>query len=88
MLAQRGMLPEAEALAREAVELLAPTDGVVPKLAAQADLARILVLAGREDEARSLIEDARAMAERKGSRVMVDRLDEFAAGMTPARPVS
>ena len=34
ILAQRGSLVEAEALAREAVELLAPTDGVVTKVAA------------------------------------------------------
>ena len=88
ILAQRGSLAEAEALAREAVELLAPTDGIVTKVAATTDLARILLLAGRDEEARALIEDARGMAERKGSRVMVDRLDELAAEAAQARPVS
>ena len=88
VLAQRGMLAEAEVLARQAVELLAPTDGLVTKVAAQADLARILLLVGREDEARSLIEDARAMAVQKGSRVMVDRLDELGAGVAPVHPLS
>ena len=79
ILAQRGSLVEAEALAREALELLAPTDGIVTKIAATSDLARILLLAGRDEEARALLEDARGMAERKGSRVMVDLLDELAA---------
>ena len=88
ILAQRGSLVEAEALAREALELLAPTDGIVTKVAATADLARILLLADRDEEARALIEDARAMAHRKGSRVMVDQLDELAAEAAKARPVS
>jgi ATP/maltotriose-dependent transcriptional regulator MalT len=87
ILAQRGSLVEAEALAREAVELLAPTDGVVTKVSALADLARILVLAGRDEEARALIGEARRMAELKGSPVMVDRLDELAAEAAPTRPV-
>jgi ATP/maltotriose-dependent transcriptional regulator MalT len=85
ILAQRGSLVEAEALAREAVELLAPTDGVVTKVSALADLARILVLAGRDEEARALIGEARRMAELKGSPVMVDRLDELAAEAAPTR---
>ncbi|HEY7693115.1 MAG TPA: adenylate/guanylate cyclase domain-containing protein [Gaiellaceae bacterium] len=88
ILAHRGSLAEAESLAREAVDLLAPTDGVVTKIGANADLARILLHAGREDEARTLIEDARGMAERKGSRVLVERLDELAAEAASARQVS
>jgi len=87
VLAYRGSLSDAEALAREAVELLAPTDGLVTKVAAHTDLARILVLAGRDEEARALIDEARAMAELKGSPVMVDRLDELAAEAAPTRPV-
>jgi hypothetical protein len=55
----------------------------------QTDLARVLLLAGREDEARSLIDDARAMAERKGSRVLIDRVDELAAAAASfSRPAS
>jgi ATP/maltotriose-dependent transcriptional regulator MalT len=87
ILAQRGSLVEAEALAREAVALLAPTDGVVTKVSALADLARILVIAGRDEEALALIGEAREMAELKGSPVMVDRLDELAAQAAPTRPV-
>ena len=86
VLAQRGSLAEAETLAREAVDLLEPTDAVVDKISAQTDLARVLLLAGREDEARTLIDDARAMAERKGSRVLLDRVDELVAASS--RPVS
>jgi class 3 adenylate cyclase/tetratricopeptide (TPR) repeat protein len=86
VLAQRGSLAEAETLAREAVDLLEPTDAVVDKISAQTDLARVLLLAGREDEARTLIDDAQAMAERKGSRVLLDRVDELVAASS--RPVS
>jgi hypothetical protein len=75
-------------LAREAVQLLAPTDGVVAKVAASTDLVHVLLLAGRGEEARALIADAHVMAERKGSRVMVDRLDELAAEAAQTRPVT
>jgi class 3 adenylate cyclase len=88
ILAHRGSFGEAEMLAREAVQLLAPTDGVVAKVAASSDLARILLLAGRDDDARALIAKTRALAARKGSRVMVDRLDELAAEAAQARRVS
>ncbi len=86
VLSHRGSLAEAEMLAREAVGLLAPTDGVVAKVAASSDLARVLLSAGRHEEARVLIAEARTMAERKASRVMVDRLDELAAEVAAARP--
>ena len=87
VLAHRGSLAEAEMLAREAVGLLAPTDGVVAKVAASTDLAHVLLLAGRGDEALAVIAEARAMAERKGSRVMVDSLDGLAAEAAHTRPV-
>ena len=88
VLAQRGSLGEAETLAREAVELLAPTDGLVTKIGAHTDLARILLLAGREAEARALIDDARVMAKRKGSPALLDRVDELAAAVSSSsRPV-
>jgi ATP/maltotriose-dependent transcriptional regulator MalT len=87
VLAHRGSLAEAEMLAHEAVQLLAPTDIVVAKVAASSDLAWVLLGAGRDDEARALIAETRTMAERKGSRVMVDRLDELAAEAAQARPV-
>jgi ATP/maltotriose-dependent transcriptional regulator MalT len=87
ILAERGSLAEAEELAREAVELLAPTDGVVTKVAAQTDLAWILMLAGRDEEAQALIEETRTMARRKGSQVMIDRLDELGVRPAPTRPV-
>jgi class 3 adenylate cyclase/tetratricopeptide (TPR) repeat protein len=84
VLARRGLLDDAERLARQAVQILDPTDDVVAKVSAKADLAWILRLAGREeDTARTLIADARALAERKGYRVMVDRLDQLSAGIAP-----
>ncbi|HZQ66004.1 MAG TPA: adenylate/guanylate cyclase domain-containing protein [Gaiellaceae bacterium] len=86
--AARGSLVEAEALAREAVDLLAPTDGIVNRVSALTDLAGILLLAGREEEARSIGAEARALAERKGSSVMVERLDSLTADAALARPAS
>ena len=86
VLALRGSLTEAEALARDAVAILAPTDDVVSQVAASADLAWILLQAGQEGEAQTLIADARALAERKGSLVMVERLDALLAGVAPAQP--
>jgi class 3 adenylate cyclase/tetratricopeptide (TPR) repeat protein len=86
VLALRGSLTEAEALAREAVAILAPTDDVVSQIAVGADLAWILLLAGQEGEAKALIAAMRALAEQKGSLVMVERLDGLVAGVAPAQP--
>jgi ATP/maltotriose-dependent transcriptional regulator MalT len=62
----------AEALAREALDLLAPTDAVLLKFGALADLAEVYRLSGREDEALAALEDARQLAEEKRSSAFVD----------------
>jgi hypothetical protein len=62
--------------------------GHVQTLVAQTDLARILVLAGHDEEARILIADARAMAERKRSPVLLGRVDDLAAEAAASRPIS
>jgi hypothetical protein len=51
VLATRGELVEAEALAREAVELLEPTDDVLNQINAFACLASVLLLTGSEERA-------------------------------------
>ena len=70
MLARQGSFAQAEALAREALEILAPTDGVLLKFDALLDLAEVQRLAGREDESRAALEEAEALADLKGNVVM------------------
>jgi hypothetical protein len=76
--ALRGELDEAEALASEAVRLVEPTDDLVNKTNAFACHAWVLGLAGREHKARESVQRARAFAVKKGSPVMVARVDELA----------
>ena len=71
LLARRGELVEAEALVREAVDVLEPTDFTVLQADAHLDLGEVLVAAGRRDEARAAYETARALAESKGGVVMI-----------------
>ena len=70
MLARQGSFAQAETLAREALEILAPTDGVLLKFGALLDLAEVLRLAGVWTWRGPRYEEARALAELKGSAVM------------------
>ena len=70
-LARQGELEEAETLVREALEILEPTDAVLLKFGAWLDLAEVLRLAGREEEAREALAQAGELAEIKGAPVMV-----------------
>jgi class 3 adenylate cyclase/tetratricopeptide (TPR) repeat protein len=88
VLASRDELEEAEALAREAVELLEPTDDVLNQVNALACLASVLLRAGVESEARSLLARARELARAKGSPVMIERLGELDAHLAPAGPAA
>jgi class 3 adenylate cyclase/tetratricopeptide (TPR) repeat protein len=71
--ARRGALEEAEGLAREAVEIGEATDIIVARGEALEDLATVLLVAGRRDEAAEALRDALAFYERKGAAVMVDK---------------
>jgi tetratricopeptide (TPR) repeat protein len=86
VLAQRGEYAEAEALAREAVELGAPTDWHMFHANALMSLADVLELAGRAAETQPLVEAALALYERKGARVEAEatrrRLDRVRAAGT------
>jgi class 3 adenylate cyclase len=71
--ARRGRLSEADTLLREAAAILDATDDAIHKLGlafAKSDVER---LAGRADGERRALEDALAIAERKGSLVAVER---------------
>jgi predicted ATPase/class 3 adenylate cyclase len=82
-LARRGSLVEAEAMVREALDLLARTDATVLLLDAYLDLGEVLTAAGRVSEAREAYETARGYAEVKGGVVplsaVLDRLAQLDA---------
>ena len=67
ILARRGELDAAEALAREAIAIGEPTDLLGTRGDAISDLAEVLVLAGRRDESLAALEDASELYERKGN---------------------
>jgi class 3 adenylate cyclase/tetratricopeptide (TPR) repeat protein len=66
VLARRGDVEEAERLAREAIELAAPTDYTEDHALAYAALAKVLQLAKRPDEAAAALEEAIRLFEEKG----------------------
>ena len=67
LLARRGELAPAEALAREAVAVAEPTDLLSTHADALCDLAEVLVLAGRSDDSLAALRDASELYERKGN---------------------
>ena len=71
VLARAGRTEEAEALAREAVELGGRTDFLVMRGNAALDLAEVLLLAGRADESVAAAREALALYERKGASAAV-----------------
>jgi class 3 adenylate cyclase/tetratricopeptide (TPR) repeat protein len=86
VLARQRRFEEGETLVREAFELLAPTDAVVFRHDTLLDLAEVLRLAGRTDDARATLAEAMSIAERKGSPVMVEAARAFLSG--PAVPTT
>ena len=73
ILARRGEFADAELLAREAVAVGEKSDMLDALGDAQADLAEVLLLAGKADEAAAALEQALARYERKGNLVMAGR---------------
>jgi DNA-binding SARP family transcriptional activator len=67
VLAAEGRRDEAEALAREAVAVLEPTDMLSHNGDALMDLAAVLAACGRREESDAAARDARALYERKGN---------------------
>ncbi len=73
VLAHAGWTREAEGLAREAVELLRPTDAPVKLADGLVSLAEVLRLADRESESSGTLLEAVALYERKGDVVSATR---------------
>ena len=82
VLARRGEHAEAERLAREAVAIGATTEHLNAQGDANADLAEVLLLGGKADEAAAALEQALDRYERKGNLVMARRMrDRLAAAV-------
>ncbi len=75
LVAETGEFERSIELAQRAVGILAPTDEPVTKANAIVDLAEILLQANQPDQARALLEEARAMYEAKGDVVSPERVD-------------
>ena len=71
--ARRGEFDEGERLARTSVEIADRSDQLVQCGDAHTGLARVLGLAGRDDEARVELEEALRLYELKGATVLVER---------------
>jgi tetratricopeptide (TPR) repeat protein len=67
VLARRGRHPEAERMAREAIELVDATDALVTRGDSRRALAEVFELAGRRAEATALLQEAIELYERKGA---------------------
>ena len=72
ILAAKGSFDEAEALARAGVQQAMQSDFLEVQGNATRDLAEVLALAGRHDEAASAAEDALALFEQKQSKASID----------------
>jgi class 3 adenylate cyclase/tetratricopeptide (TPR) repeat protein len=84
VLARRGQHAEAERLAREAVTNADTTDALVSQGDARRDLAEVLELAGRREEAAAALYEALERYERKGALVPAQRVRERLAALAPA----
>jgi len=76
VLARRGEVEEAERLAREAIAIGEETDLLSPQGDALADLAEVLSIAGRPEEAARSFEEALERYERKGNLALAARTRE------------
>jgi ATP/maltotriose-dependent transcriptional regulator MalT len=84
LLARRGELVDAERLAREAVELGAPTDGLEVRANSLHDLAVVLAAAGKREIALDALAEAKALYEQKGHTVGVARVEEIRTELAAA----
>ena len=78
VLARAGELALAEELARRAIELVQGTESPMLKADAHAELAAVLALAGRHDEAREAVTQALVHFEAKGNRAAAARCAAWA----------
>jgi class 3 adenylate cyclase/tetratricopeptide (TPR) repeat protein len=73
LLAREGDFPEAERIAREAVDVVLHTEWDESRAVALADLAEVLVLADRREEAVDALRQALSLCEQWGQVVMAER---------------
>ena len=85
VLARRGQHGEAETLAREAVALADSTDALVGQGDARSDLAEVLELAGRREEATAILHEALERYTRKEALAPARHVRERLATLQPAR---
>jgi tetratricopeptide (TPR) repeat protein len=86
VLARRGEHAEAQRLAREAVAIADDTDQLDRQGDAYADLAEVLRLGGKPDEAAAALEQALGRYERKGNLVSAERARTRLAELQDAAP--
>jgi tetratricopeptide (TPR) repeat protein len=82
--ARAGRHEEAETLAREAVAISATTESPVRRGDTYADLAEVLELAGRRDDASAALREALGRYERKEALVPAHHIRERLAALQPA----
>ncbi len=83
VLARRGRLDEAVAMAKEAVRMIAATDNTEDIANALMDLAEVSEIAGRRDEARDALREAEDSFTSKGNVVSADRARRRIAELAP-----
>jgi predicted ATPase/class 3 adenylate cyclase len=86
ILARQGDLKQAEALAREAVRMGEPTDLVNTRADALSDLAEVLAVASRREEALVALEEAARLYEQKGNLTALQRARSAAGELAVASP--
>ncbi len=83
VLARRGEHVEAEAVAREALALGEGTDGLIFHGDTLRDLAEVLELAGRPEDAAAALRDALVLYERKGATALITTTRERLGALEP-----
>jgi tetratricopeptide (TPR) repeat protein len=78
-IAALGRVEEGEGLAREAVALVDQTDFPIDRADARMDLAEVLLLASRPNEAAEVLQEALRLYEQKGNLVSAERTRELLA---------
>jgi class 3 adenylate cyclase/tetratricopeptide (TPR) repeat protein len=81
ILARSGKLPEAEEMARAAVEFVRQTEAPMLKADALSDLADVLQIAGKTEEAYRIIDEAMRLYAAKGNTVSAGRCKKMAEGL-------
>ena len=89
VVAQKGDVDEALRLAKEAVAIVAPTDWLNTRGDALLDLAEVLELAERPDEAAPVLAEALHLYQQKGNIVAAEKAEQLLAQLreeTPSTP--